>query len=404
MGDQVTGGSYDPSLQSLQAQLRGQAVRAAGRTLIAAQIAGARSAKAELAEAFNPFSADRKTESRAFEERRQEIVKKGDFEDITPIEAPEQLDSLAQEHQQRNPELDAELLLNLRNAVMRPGATPEEILAEVLAAFPDPALADEAFEFLIETTFGETLVQVGEARSLLRGRFPREVTAGRNMGAESRTFSSMGLGSPTELRALYLDVTGESQDHNALFEKLSSEHAYDELKEIVEFLLKSLGADLKAEGPSIARGKLYWLVTEVRILQSILGIYSFFQKREALLKRLFHHHGLKMPETLTFEVMAKQFITLVEDRYPSSSKLLRLAKELELEDEIMAQILVYGQYRDAIRQVAPRIYRSLKHRYDLLMALIEALEELEDRLEEEEEGIGEGEGEKEELDKEEKDG
>jgi len=38
--------------------------------------------------------------------------------------------------------------------------------------------------------------------------------------------------------------------------------------------------------------------------------------------------------------------------------------------------------RDAVRGVAPRLFRSNQHRHDVLMSFIEALEELEDRLEE----------------------
>ena len=64
-------------------------------------------------------------------------------------------------------------------------------------------------------------------------------------------------------------------------------------------------------------------------------------------------------------------------------KVLRAADRFHV-SQVPAQIIVFEQFRDAIRQVAPRIYRSLQHRYDLLMAILETLEDLEDELEEDE--------------------
>jgi len=58
--------------------------------------------------------------------------------------------------------------------------------------------------------------------------------------------------------------------------------------------------------------------------------------------------------------------------------------KLGLSYDEMSQIIIFGQMRDAVRGVAPRLFRSNQHRHDVLMSFIEALEELEDRLEEEE--------------------
>jgi len=38
--------------------------------------------------------------------------------------------------------------------------------------------------------------------------------------------------------------------------------------------------------------------------------------------------------------------------------------------------------RDAVRGVAPKLFRSEQHRHDVLMSFLEALEELEDQIEE----------------------
>jgi type III secretion protein W len=74
---------------------------------------------------------------------------------------------------------------------------------------------------------------------------------------------------------------------------------------------------------------------------------------------------------------------LVSDRYPSQDKVLQTANRLGIEKWILAKISVLSQLRDSIREVSiNQIYRSIQHRDDLFNAIILALEQLEDELEE----------------------
>lgn len=93
-------------------------------------------------------------------------------------------------------------------------------------------------------------------------------------------------------------------------------------------------------------------------------------------------NNLQMPNELTFESMAKQFMALATERYPSTAKVLQTASKLGIEGDIEAQIIVFSQMRDAVREVSMNhIFKSLQHRDDLYMAIIETLEDLEDKLE-----------------------
>lgn len=339
----------------------------------------------ELQEAFNPFQADRQTEFKALKERRYDPPKSAQSVEGTAIRKVSEADETAEKFSRNNRELEKQRLLDLFNAV-RGMESAEEILHAAQEAFGDPSLVDEALEFLELTTSGRTAEAAKEARSLLAKAQGREVAAGRNMGAESRQYGEKeNLGDPTQLRNLYRDITGNPRDHNALFSELSTTYDYPEMREVVDFLLHSLGSDLKSRGPSIDRGELYRLTTETRVLQSILGVYRFFEGRSSLLAKLFAKHGIQMPSKLTFEALAKAFMALLDERYPSVAKILRAGQQLGISKETLAQILVFEQFRDAIRQISPRLYHSLKHRYDLLTALLESLEELEEQLEEEEE-------------------
>ncbi len=352
-------------------------------------------------DAVNPFATRVKSE-KSLASRRGAIkknVKAGEKAyRLLPIE---QIKDSAEQFQRRNPELRATTLQMLREAI-KPGDTKEEILKKIQEFYPDVSLADEALEFLLETTDGELYRTIQEAKQDFNALYGREIIAGRNISAQARQAAEKGLGTPTNLRDLYRDITANPRESSLLFEELANRYSFKELKKVIDFLLHSLGADMKAKGTSIPRGLLHRLFTETRSLQAILGVYRFFKGRMGLMEKLFEKEGLDLPDQLTFESMAKQFMALASERYPSASKVLQLALKLGIEKWLIAKIIVFSQLRDAIREVAVnQIYKSIQHRDELYMAIIEALEDLEDELEEISEREEEGEGEEEEEEEEE---
>lgn len=361
---------------------------------LAAQVDTARDLKTIFTEARFSFPKLAKTRKTLKEQKGR--VQKMKFAAEKGERLPrEQTRQKAEEFERRNPELKARALQALREQI-KSGDDAESLLVKVREYYEDPSLADEALEFLLDTTEGSLHQEVAKAREGFNKTFGREIAAGRNIGTLARQASDKGLGAPTTLRDLYRDITGNPRDSNTLFEELSQRYAFKDLRKVVGFLLHSLGADMKAKGPSIPRGQLHRLLTETRSLQAILGVYRFFQGRMRLVRSLFHKEGLKIPQKLTFEAMAKEFMALARERYPSGDKVLGSARRLGIEEWILAKIIVFSQLRDAIREVAmQQIYRSPEHRDEMFTAILEALEDLEDELEELlERGEGEEEGEK----------
>ena len=294
----------------------------------------------------------------------------------------EKLKNKADEHSQKNPELKSKVLMLLRERI-KPGAKQKDIQETLDEFYPEPTLADDALDFLLDTTDGELHQQVKDAKEQLNDAKGREITAGRNISTQARQAADKGVGTPTSLRDMYRDITGNPRDANTLFGELANKYAYKELQKVIKFLLHSLGSDMKSKGPSIPRGELHTLLTETRTLQAILGVYRFFNKRMDLVNKLFSKAGLQMPKQLSFEQMAKCFMSLAGERYPSSDKVLAQAKRLGIEDRILGKIIAFSQFRDSIRELAmSQIYRNVQHRDELHQAIIEALEDLEDELEE----------------------
>ncbi len=372
------------------AQVQSKATKESELAQRAQQISSQDTVQEEESEAVNPFILRQKKSRETLETRRGKVKEPDAPKGV--LKAVDNSKESADQKQRDNSELDSRALMSMKNR-LKQGSSSKDVMDLVEEFYSDPALQDEVLEFLEETTAGELKEAVKKAREELKGKFGKEIAAGRNIGGDSRAFGKdgkTGIGTPSELRGLYKDITGKPREGNALFDELSKTYPYDKLKSVVSFLLHSLGSDMKSKGPSIPKGELFRLLTETRVLQSILGVYRFFESRMHLLQGLFEKYSSTMPKTITFELLSKLFMSLVAERYPSSMKVLKLAGQLGLENDILGQISVFEQMRDGTRGVAPRIYKSIKHRWDLLAAILEALDQLEDSIEEEDDEEGGG--------------
>jgi len=349
------------------------------------QIVAKQSMQSWLSSGFNQVTAKRNFRSidefKTAKKEKQETQKRQDVEEA--IQSVEDLEGLANQFNKKNPELNKRMLIALRNSIKNTDS-PEEILRKVLEFYPDFTLADEALDFLVESSFGDLSLRMMEAKRILNERFAREVKAGKNIELQAREFSKVGLGSPTALRDMYRDITGNPREPVPLFDELSGKFSFAQMKTVISFLLHSLGADMKSKGPSIARAELQNLINDTRSLQSILGVYRFFGSRMNLINQQFKMNHLSLPIRLNFELLAKQFMSLFSERYITVDKIFQLGKMLGISEELLAQIIIYTQMRDAIRQISPRLYKNQQQKDDLLAAFLEALEELEEELEEDE--------------------
>ncbi len=302
----------------------------------------------------------------------------------TQIKAVTASEEAASRFEENNPELLTKTL-NILAGMISENDTPQETLAKVFSVYPDPALADEALDFLIETAKPSTRALLQETKELLNKGYERQVRSGRNIGAFAREFSKEGLGSPTALRDLYRDVTGNQRPPLQLFDELVEKYPYQNLRAVIVFMLHSLGADLKSKGPSIDRADLIRLLEETRSLQGILGVFRFFQSRAKLLDRQFLNLGLERPSQVNFQTLARLLIKMLQERFINPEKILETAKLLGIEKEVGAQIAVYAQMYDGLRQISPKYYRSPQHRNELMKTFVDTLEELEEKSEDEEE-------------------
>jgi type III secretion protein W len=333
-------------------------------------------------ETANPLAASFATKQKALQEQPIRVFRAEKGEEARKVLPERDVKEQASKFEKRNPELKSSILLLLLDKAKQ-CRDKDELIKLMEQFYPDPTLADEAFDFLLATSLGTFKEMVQEAKDAYNALHGREIQAGRNINEEVQKFVTLGLGTPSKLRDLYRDITGNPREPIALFMELGDRFNYKEMRKVLSYLFHALGSDLKSQGSSIPPGMLHTLLTEVRNLQAGLGVLHFFRNRMRLASFLFERNGLPVPAELNFESLSRQFVTLLQERYPAPDKVLQLAKKLGV-NETLAKIIVFSQMRDAVREVAPRqFYRSVQHRDEVYKAILDGLEQLEEMLDDE---------------------
>lgn len=337
---------------------------------------------------FNPLAANKRFEQiqqrvRTPERERSQGSKKDDDIETNFVE---EIIEIAEQFGKKNPELQARFLVGLHQLI-NDDDSPDEIMEKLLTSYPDPYLATEALEFLLASSKHRKGLQnkLLQTKELLYNTYEKQIKIGQNISQEAREFSRKGLGTASGLRDFYKEVIATEQEPIQFFEDLIKKFPYEQMKSVLAFLLHSLGADLKSKGSTIDPIELQKLVSEIRNAQAILGVYLFFRARIYMLQKQFSKEGLFFPKELSFEQLAKYYVMLLSERYPNVNRVLQLAAHLGLSESLIAQMLIFTQYKEALRYTSPRLFKSDRHRQDLLEVLIDCITELDEEIEEEEE-------------------
>jgi type III secretion protein W len=336
--------------------------------------------------AFNPVAANKFAQELSKRLRPPEKEKpQGAKNEEVDHQIVEEISQIAEEFSRKNPEFNTRALIAL-SLIVTSEDSVETILEKLFASYPDAYLVDEAIEFLLRITqqSNSLFAKLLQAKTLLQQNFEREILIGRNISQEAREFSEKGLGNASGLRDLYKWVTGTEQEPLKVFEDLIKKFPYDQMKSVLAFLLHSLGSDIKSKGPSMDPLELQKLFAETRTVQAILGVYLYFMGRMNFLERQFGRYGEPKPEEINFEKLAKIFVQLLAEKYPSVGRVLQMANQLGISSSIIAQAIVFSNYRDSLRYVSPRLFKNEKQRQDLMQALVECVSELDEKIEESE--------------------
>jgi len=310
--------------------------------------------------------------------RTESADKQQEGEEEIPLEI-EETHEVSGYYENKNPEVKSKNLQGLKDQISK-FDTPEDILQKIMENFPDPVMADAAFDYLLQVMPDELKAKIYNARENFKNRFGRALKAGKNIFEESLKFSEEGLGAPSELRQMYAELTGDPKTPIYLFDELLKKFDYEKMKKAIDFWMHALGADLNSKGSSIQRGELYKLIEETRTLQAILGVYNYFaSKQRELVLNLARRNAEATPE-MNYQNLAKLFVRILQDKFPSPDKILNLKRDLKIEPFLHSQEAVLSVMCSGIKGTSPRLYKNEKHKIEILNCFLLALEAIDSVL------------------------
>lgn len=351
----------------------------------AAQQASAKSLSADLEEEV-PSGAQLKRYRSVLEELVGRTKKKGEEKGtegkaLAPVkEIDEETERDSQQFFDENPGLSDQQKERLKSllAEIKPEDSKAEILNKLNRYFPpnaNPVLAELALKYLMSMTDQQDNVK--EAAQDFNTQYGGEVRSAK--AAAEQKAAKPGTVGAASIQDLYRDILHNPRDVNKLFDELSGKFSYRNLVKVIQSLMHLSGRDLKRE--SAERPELHAVISEVRILQGVLGVYRFFNSRMELVKKEYEAKTkTPLPPHINFESLAKEFVGLTMTTYLSESRVLQVAEKLGVRKNTAAAIIIISQMRDAVGQVSPRLYNSQGHKNELYTMILSTLETLDEEF------------------------
>jgi hypothetical protein len=203
--------------------------------------------------------------------------------DVIPIEEVQEKfdDGFKQSH----PEHEFEDLAKMQQS-LNTNDKKDQILAKVKNQYSDPLLQKGALEFLLITTKGALQKEVKAALDefLVANKF--SLAAGENIAEISREAAAKGVaGKAGDFRKTYVDyISSPEQDAVTKYFDLKSKCGIGKdfksfIKEHLALLGTALHADSASKSPSMERAELQRNMSEIKILQALVGVDRFFEGR-----------------------------------------------------------------------------------------------------------------------------
>ncbi|WP_201456859.1 type III secretion system gatekeeper subunit SctW [Chlamydia sp. 17-3921] len=369
------GGSKAVDLAAVQSA----AAAADAAEVIASQESSEMSMVKEAPDSTNPAAATRtkKKEEKftTLESRRKGEAAKAEKKAGSAEEKADQ--DLADKFSQGNSEVSAQDLRNVRDN-LKEDSSSEDILELLSNKFKDSTIQSVALDYLIQTTppsqgtLKESLIQ---ARENLLQREGRKVTGGRNILFASQEYAEAMNTSPTGLRSLYTEVTSNVHSCEQLLTMLQSRYNQAEMGTVSSFLLRGMAADLKSDGPSVAPAKLQVMMSETRNLQAVLTSFEFFETKVSPMLDSLKAEGASISPDLNFKVVAETFHKIINDKFPSASKIERETQGIIGNDrEAMSSLI--NLFVVALGATSPRLFASAQKRQDLKTMMLNTLDSI----------------------------
>ncbi|EPP35674.1 type III secretion regulator YopN/LcrE/InvE/MxiC [Chlamydia ibidis] len=359
------------------AQVQAAAAKADAQEVVASQEQSDISMIKDSQDLANPAAATRTRKKedkfKTLESRKKSATSKSDKK--TETTGDKQDADLADKYTENNAEISAQDLRSLRDS-LRDDSSSDDILDLVQSKFSDPTLQSIALDYLVQTTpssqgaLKDALIQAREQHTTQNRQ---AVVGGRNILFASQEYAEALNISAPGLRELYLNVTSDFHSCEQLLNMLQTSYTFSEMSTISSFLLKGMAADLKSEGSSVPAPKLQVMMSETRNLQAVISSYHFFEDQLPHMISSLKSEGAAYPEELKFDKVADTFHKIINDKFPTASKIERTCREL-IGDDVDSLTSVLNLFFRALRGTSSRLFGSADKRQQLGTMFANALD------------------------------
>lgn len=303
----------------------------------------------------------------------------GDVNDNGKLK-PTVIEDKAKEFARRNRELDPEILKRVMKDV-KEGMSEQEIQDVITSYYPDPYLANDVYDFVIESSMGKLQDAVRGSKSQHEEQHAREIQIGQNISEQARSFEDKGLDSPTKLREWYhatVTSTPGQVKTTELFLKMLDRFGFDKLVKAVHFYLAALGADLRKRG--LPGAELGDKVHQVRSFQAIIIVFRMSRMRMRVVDKALEYYAKlgtreSLPPNFDFQAMGRTLMNILQNRHIHKDTILNEVRAQGFANKEIAMSCVIQQMSLMLNDLDPnRVFTSPTHKEDVIKFFKECLE------------------------------
>lgn len=196
------------------------------------------------------------------------------------------------------------------------------------------------------------------------------IQAGLNVSTVADSFAKTGLGDTQQLRDLYRDVVLDYGTARDAYGKIIAQHSDKEFPEAINFLLKSLAADMDANTQSLSKVQLKQVMDDMSQVKSLSSMYG---QCENLLGRMRNTFSA-VPDTADTHTLMTELLDAHERGWQGGEAFVGLPERMNIHDDD-AKIYFLQGFKEIVRLTPLKVFDyDLVKRERLLQSVQESID------------------------------
>lgn len=255
---------------------------------------------------------------------------------------------------------------------LRASRTKSDVARQVRERFPDPSDAYAALEYALETLESEgaspeSLQAVRDARDELLAEEGPAVRAGMQAMLSAQGYGDLDAGDA--LRGLYRNAVCDFPGVNEMFGHILEKYGPGKFDQALDFLTRTLGADLAADAPSMEKKHLESVNANLGLVRQIQSAHALCEK---VMDRWHTAHGIENC-SLDARTLLGRVLTLRGEIFLSAAHFDRIAAEAGPPD-IEREVLFLQDLMQMVRSLPSQLFDGNSGHMKVLDAVQDAVD------------------------------